>query len=164
MDKRISFYTSNPDLLPQFSYRDLKPSIQNFHSKYVLVPADKASNNVIIIWRLHYVNVLRQELTHTKAYEAVSIPENDIVSAHVEKSLDFQLTVPITQHKLPTMYWIPKLHKTPYKARFIANSSVCTTTHMSKLLTLYLTKTKDHSISYCDKTYDNSGINWFFGQ
>ena len=52
IDKRISFYTSNPDLLPpkpKFLYRDLKSSIQNFHSKYVLVPADKASNNVIII-------------------------------------------------------------------------------------------------------------------
>ena len=52
MDKRISFYTSNPDLLPRkpkVSYRDLKSSIQKFHSKYVLVPADKASNNVIII-------------------------------------------------------------------------------------------------------------------
>ena len=60
------------------------------------------------------------------------------------------------------MYWIPKLHKTPYKARFIANSSVCTTTHMSKLLTSCLTKIKDHYISYCDKTYDNSGINCFW--
>ena len=80
----------------------------------------------------------------------------------MEKSLDFQLTVPITQYKLPTMYWIPKLHKTPYKARFIANSSVCTTTHLSKLLTSCLTKIKDHFISYCDKTYDNSGINCFW--
>ena len=29
------------------------------------------------------------------------------------------------------MYWLPKLHKTPYKARFIANSSSCTTTELS---------------------------------
>ena len=26
------------------------------------------------------------------------------------------------------MYWFPKLHRRPYKARFIANSSSCTTT------------------------------------
>ena len=32
------------------------------------------------------------------------------------------------QEKLPTMYWLPKLHKRPYKARFIANSSSCATT------------------------------------
>ena len=52
VDKRISFYKSNPDLLPpkpKFSYRHLKKVIQTFHSKFVLVPADKAANNVIIV-------------------------------------------------------------------------------------------------------------------
>ena len=39
------------------------------------------------------------------------------------------------QERLPTFYWLPKLHKQPYKARFIANSSVCTTTELLKLLT-----------------------------
>ena len=32
--------------------------------------------------------------------------------------------------KLPTLYWLPKLHKQPYKSRFIANSSSCTTTEL----------------------------------
>ena len=35
---------------------------------------------------------------------------------------------------LPTLYWLPKLHIRPYNARFIANSSSCTTTVLSKLL------------------------------
>ena len=43
---------------------------------------------------------------------------------------------------LPTMYWLPKLRKRPYKARFIANSSSCTTTELSKLLTSCLTDIK----------------------
>ena len=33
--------------------------------------------------------------------------------------------------KLPTLYWLPKLHKRPNKSRFIANSSTCTTTELS---------------------------------
>ena len=37
------------------------------------------------------------------------------------------------------MYWLPKLHKRPYKARFISNSSSCTTTELSKLLISCLT-------------------------
>ena len=52
VDKRIAFYTSNTHLLPpkpRLSYRHLKKEIQDFHSKFVFVPADKASNNVIII-------------------------------------------------------------------------------------------------------------------
>ena len=28
------------------------------------------------------------------------------------------------QDKVPTLYWLPKLHKKPYKARFIANSKL----------------------------------------
>ena len=52
IDKRISFYSNNPDLLhpkPKFSFRHLKQGIQEFHRKFVLVPADKAANNVVIV-------------------------------------------------------------------------------------------------------------------
>lgn len=60
------------------------------------------------------------------------------------------------------MYWIPKLHKSPYKARFIANSTSCTTTNLSILLTSCLTKIKEHVERYADKTFQNSGINLFW--
>ena len=38
----------------------------------------------------------------------------------------FGLFVDEDHSKLPTLYWLPKLHKRPYKSRFIANSSACT--------------------------------------
>ena len=53
------------------------------------------------------------------------------------------------QDKVPMLYWLPKLHKKPYKARFIANSSSFTTTELSKLLTSCLTAVKKHIIKYC---------------
>ena len=52
------------------------------------------------------------------------------------------------------MYWLPKRHKRPYKARFIANSSSCTTTELSKLLTSCLTAIKSHVIRYCETGYE----------
>ena len=61
-----------------------------------------------------------------------------------------------------TMYWLPKLHKRPYKARFIANSSSCTATELSKLLTSCLTAVKNHVIRYCEKVYERSGKNLFW--
>ena len=66
------------------------------------------------------------------------------------------------QSQLPTFYWLPKLHKKPYKARFIANSSSCTTTELSKLLTSCLTTIKNHVIKYCEKVYERSGKNLFW--
>ena len=59
-------------------------------------------------------------------------------------------------------YRLPKLHKKPYKARFIANSSSCTTTELSKLLTSCLTTIKNHVIKYCEKVYERSGKNLFW--
>ena len=49
-----------------------------------------------------------------------------------------------------------------YKARFIANSSSCTTTELSKLLTSCLTAVKKHVIKYCKKVYERSGKNLFW--
>ena len=60
------------------------------------------------------------------------------------------------------MYWLPKLHKRPYKARFIANSSSCTTTEPYKILTSCLTAVKTHVIMYFEKVYERSGKNLFW--
>ena len=61
------------------------------------------------------------------------------------------------------MYWLPKLHKRKtYKARFIANSSSCTITELSKLLTSCLTAVKKHVIRYCEKVYERSGKHLFW--
>ena len=54
----------------------------------------------------------------------------------------FGLFVDEDHNRLPTLYWLPKLHKRPYKSRFIANSSACTTTELSILLTSCLTAIK----------------------
>ena len=62
-------------------------------------------------------------------------------------ALKFSVCVKERQDRLPTMYWLPKLHKRPFKARFIANSSSCTTTELSKLLTSCLTAVKNHVIT-----------------
>ena len=51
IEKRISFYSKNLNLLPpkpKLSFRHLKQGIQQFHEKFVLAPADKASNNAIV--------------------------------------------------------------------------------------------------------------------
>ena len=45
---------------------------------------------------------------------------------------------------------------------FIANSSSCTTTELSKLLTSCLTAVKKHVIKYCEKVYERSGKNLFW--
>ena len=50
VDQRIKFYSQNTNLLlpkPKSTFRHLKQGI--IHRKYVLVPADKAENNVVVV-------------------------------------------------------------------------------------------------------------------
>ena len=62
-------------------------------------------------------------------------------------------------YDLPYMYWTPKLHKCPYKQRYIAGSSMCSTKPLSQCLTHILTTIKDGLQKYCETIYSRSGIN-----
>ena len=58
VDQRIQgFYAQNTNLLllkHKSSFRHLQRGIQEFHRKCVLVPADKAANNTVVVLRLYY--------------------------------------------------------------------------------------------------------------
>ena len=69
----------------------------------------------------------------------------------------FGLFVDEDHRKLPWLYWLPKLHKGPYKLRCIANSSACLTTELSIHLTSCLTAIKNHVIKYCTTVYERNG-------
>ena len=128
-----------------------------------MVPADKAANNVVVVCRLHYTNTLKQELNGTKGYEETSIDEKSVVYSHSnEIPIKFAVDVKERQGRLPTMYWLPKLHKRPYTARFIANSSSCTTTEISKLLTSCPIAIIAKVIKYCETVYERSGKHMFW--
>ena len=85
-----------------------------------------------------------QEIGSTKTYKRISTDERSIDNTHsIDVTAKFAVGIKENQDKLSTiywLYWLPKLHKRPYKARFIANS--CSTTFLSKLLTSCLTAVK----------------------
>ena len=110
------------------------------------------------------INTFKQELGGTKAYVLQPlIEERSVVNDHAYQSAtEFSVTVKEDQDKLPTLYWLHEFHKIPYKARFIANLSICTTTELSKLFSSCLTAIRKHVIKYCDKVYERSGKNLFW--
>ena len=61
----------------------------------------------------------------------------------------------------PTLYWLPKLHKQPYKSRFMANSSACTTTDLSILVTSCLTAIKNTSLNIAQQFMKEMVKNYF---
>ena len=86
IDQRFSLHSQNINMLPRkpkISYRYLKSGIEEFHTKYVLVPADKAANNVVVVRRLYYIDTLKQELSGTKAYKQTSEKRKSIINNHI---------------------------------------------------------------------------------
>ena len=97
---------------PKSSFRNRKQDIQNFHIKCVLVPADKAANNVVIVWQLYSINTLKRELVDTIVYKLQpSLSERVIVDGHgCHTALHFGYKAKENQVKVPTLYWLPKHH------------------------------------------------------
>ena len=113
---------------------------------------------------MYYINTLKRELVDTNAYKLqLSLSERVIVDGHgCHAALHFGVKAKEHKDRVPTLYWLPKLHKTPYKARFIANSSSCTTTELSKLLTSCLTAVKN-MLSSIGKRYMRDLVKTCFG-
>ena len=79
----------------------------------------------------------------------------------IRHPLSYSLNIPSGKKSedLPYLYWIPKLHKTPYKDRYIAGSSTCSTKELSIHLTKILSAVKEGQQKYCETDYSRSGIN-----
>jgi hypothetical protein len=94
------------------------------HEEYVLVPADKACNNIVFVCKAHYYQCFINELGINSAignstYTPTTFSKDEILQNHA--SVLNTLNIPghvDDDNELPYLYWIPKLHKTPYKQRF----------------------------------------------
>ena len=83
---------------------------------------------MVVVCRRHYIGNSIEEFDGTRAYKETDSEEKTVVNAHLnELPVTFSVCVNEGHGKLPTMYWLPKLHKRPYNARFIAKSNSCNT-------------------------------------
>ena len=147
-----------------FSDPEVMSELNRLHDHYVLVPADKASNNIVFICKAHYYNCLLEELgfntnSGNPTYTRSSFSKDEILENHMSVLRSFNIPTTDTDFELPYLYWIPKLHKNPYKQRYIAGSSKCSTKPLSILLTKILTAVKEKLQQYCTVAYSRSGVN-----
>ena len=144
---------------------DVKDTLHKLHANYVLVPADKAANNVIIVCKKYYIDTLVKELgiNNVNINNPIYIPIDDsfetIMKSHNQFITSVGLEISEEDQNLPYLYWTPKLHKSPYKHRFIAGSSKCTTKDLSCLLTKVLSTIKDGLVRYCSTQTSRNGVN-----
>ena len=70
---------------------------------------------------MYYINTLKRELVDTNAYKLQpSLRERVIVDGHgCHTALHFGVKAKENQDKVPTLYWLPKLHKNPIKQNLL---------------------------------------------
>ena len=101
---------------------------------------------------MYYINSQKQELSTAKTILNNRLDETSVIDRHrCNVAAKFSPFVDQDHSNIPTLYWLSKLHKRPYKSGFIAVSSSCTTTELSILLTSCLTAIKNHALKQCMK-------------
>ena len=92
-------------------------------------------------------------------YNLTAMSKEDILQNHHSVMLTFGIFLPEEDIDFPKLYWIPKLHKNPYKQRYIVGSAKCSTKPLSQVLTRILTAVKEGLQKYYDTAYARSGVN-----
>ena len=120
---------------------------------------------LIIVCKKYYIDTLVKEsgIDNVNINNPTYIPIDDsfetIVKSHNQFITSVGLEMSEEDQNLPYLYWTPKLHKSPYKHRFIAGSSKCTTKDLSCLLTKVLSTIKDGLVRYCNIKTSRNGVN-----
>jgi hypothetical protein len=96
-----------------FIFKDHEFS-ETIHNRHVVVPADKAPNNIILICKEHYNDCLKIELgLESSQGNPTTLSKEEIIDNHMSVLYSFSLSMKDEDCVLPLLYWIPKLHMCP---------------------------------------------------
>ncbi len=87
---------------------------------------------------------------------------DDIVMEHTNILADYGFKLGVDNQQIPVLYLTGKLHKTPYKSRFIAGSVHSTLKQPSKELALVIKCIQHQFKSYCHKIKSRTAINYYW--
>ncbi len=141
--------------------------------RFVIAPADKASGNYIFICKPYYISIICNELgitlknnqatvTGNEVYRPANQDFNTIYHRHMSIASAFGLKINDENKVLPNFFAIPKLHKSPYKFRFIAGARCSTMKPISIHLHYILRFLRNFLRNYCLKIQRLTGRRCFW--
>ena len=78
-----------------------------------------------MVCKKYYLDVVIKELQSSSTYQEANKFSDEVVMRHLEYMANNDVNAKQEQERLPSFYWLPKLHKSPYGTRFIAASNKC---------------------------------------
>ena len=108
----MSQYSAEPclaDMNRFFDDPDVAAELAEIHDKFVVVPADKASNNIVFVCKTHYINCLMEELvmstmTGYPTYNLTAMSKDEILQNNRSMMLTFGISLPEEDIDLLKLY------------------------------------------------------------
>jgi hypothetical protein len=88
-----------------------------------------------------------------------TLTKEEILDSNWSVLYSFGISTKDEELDLPSLYWIPRLHKCLFKQRYIAGSAKCSTKPLSKLIACILSAVKAVLQGCCDTSYSRGGVN-----
>lgn len=135
--------------------------LRKLQKEFVIATVDKAAGNYSFTCKFLYRRILLDELNKQHSpYQAVAASQQEILQSHQRLLVTHSMwDSRAVFAKLPYLYFLNKFHKTPFAARFIAGSAMCSTKKLSvfvsKVLKFFLKKLKQKD----DRLFRESGGN-----
>ena len=137
-------------------------ALRSLHKKFVLIPADKADNNVILVCKSFYLHRVKAELVDNgnSTYARIEDKEKDAIARDRSKEIKrrFGIEVPDDQQRFSSLYWTAKMNKQVVGCRFIAASNRCFTKTLSTCINRYLKAVMNIHRSKCLKLKRDTGV------
>jgi hypothetical protein len=121
-----------------------------FQNPHVIYATTRVNSFTIFLLSLLELGI-NSNTSSNSTYKPTSFDKDEILVNH--RSFMTSLNIPSGKESedLPYLYWIPKLHKTPYKERYIAGSSTCSMKELSIHLTKIMPAVKEGQQKYCER-------------
>ena len=71
----------------------LNRKMEKLHSNYVVAPPDKAANDVIIIWKRYYVDILKEEFISTSKYAPAQLTKDKLLLHHTDTLMNIYVKI-----------------------------------------------------------------------
>lgn len=170
LDSRIELLEQqeHPTIYNIFDDFQVRNNLKRLQDKFVIVPIDKASGNVAFICKRFYARVIFEELglnqvDGSETYTAVDEDCDSITSRHKSFLRDkFGQSSLDASDKLPSIYWLPKLHKSPVKFRFIIAAPECSIKPLARSITSIFKLFQQQIRKYNEISSFYSGIKTFW--
>ena len=141
-------------------------ALADLHRRFVVVPIDKAANNVALICKRYYIQKLLDEVgvpgNASPTYKLSDEDPDEVIHNNALLCEKFGISLEERLRSLPFMYWLPKMHYNPPRARFIIASSSCSTKPLSKVTSSIFKHIFNQVRTFHKKSYFYKNYNRFW--